>query len=266
MNDTYTGGYPGIAGQRVIVTAGAAGIGLATARAFRDAGAKVEICDTDAEALAALAQSDPDIGASQADVAEPDEVARFFEAAIGRLGGLEVLVNNAGIAGPTSPIESCDFEGWQRTLAVNLDGQFLCTRLAVPLMKAAKRGAVVNLSSAAGVHGFPLRAPYATAKWGVIGLTKTLAMELGPWNIRVNAICPGPVEGPRIDRVIKADAASRGLEEAEVRDAYLKQTSMRVFVSADDIAHMILFICSDAGARISGQALSVDGHTERLGI
>ena len=261
-----TNGYPGIAGQRVIVTAGAAGIGLAIARGFCEAGARVHICDTDAAALAALAKSDPEIGASQADVAEPDQVARLFEEALGRLGGLEVLVNNAGIAGPTAPIESCDLDGWRRTLAVNLDGHFLCTRLAVPHMKEAQRGSIVNLSSAAGILGFPLRAPYATAKWGVVGLTKTLAMELGPWNIRVNAICPGPVEGPRIDRVIKADAESRGLEEAEVREAYLKQTSMRVFVSAADIAHMVLFICSDAGARISGQALSVDGHTEKLGI
>ena len=264
MTDTPV--YAGIAGQRVIVTAGAAGIGLAIARGFRDAGARVHVCDIDAEALAALAESDPDIGASRADVSEPDQVKRLFEAALERLGGLEVLVNNAGVAGPTAPIETCDFEGWQRTLAVNLDGHFLCTRLAVPLMKAAKRGAIVNLSSAAGVHGFPLRAPYATAKWGLIGLTKTLAMELGAWNIRVNAICPGPVEGPRIDRVILADAASRGLEEAEVREAYLRQTSMRVFVSAADIAQQVLFICSDAGARISGQALSVDGHIERLGI
>lgn len=262
---TYTA-YPGVADQRVIITAGAAGIGLAIARAFQAAGAQVHICDNDAEALAAIAASDPEIGTGLADVAEPDQVARYFDEALAHLGGLEVLVNNAGIAGPTGPIESCELEAWRRTLAINLDGQFLCARQAVPVMKEAKRGAIVNLSSAAGVHGFPLRTPYAASKWGVIGLTKTLAMELGPWGIRVNAICPGAVEGPRIDRVIKADAAARGLSEASVRDAYLGQSSMRTFVSAADIAHMVLFICSDAGAKISGQALSVDGHTEKLGI
>ncbi len=249
-----------------MVTAGGAGIGLAIARAFRDAGAETYVCDSDPAALAALADSDPDIGAAPADVSEPGQVARLFDAALGRLGGLDVLVNNAGIAGPTGPLETCAPEAWRRTLAINLDGQYLCARQAIPVMKAAKRGAIVNLSSTAGLLGFPLRAPYAASKWAVIGLTKTLAMELGPWNIRVNAICPGSVEGPRIDRVIAAEAASRGIDAGAVREAYLSQTSMRTFVGTADIAHMVLFLCSDAGAKISGQALSVDGHTETLGM
>jgi len=258
--------YPGLSGQRVLVTAGGAGIGLAIARAFRDAGAQTYVCDTDPAALADLAESDPDIGAAAADVSDPAQVERLFDDALVHLGGLDVLVNNAGIAGPTGPLEDCPPEAWRRTLAVNLDGQYLCARRAIPVMKAAKRGAIVNLSSTAGLFGFPLRAPYAASKWAVIGLTKTLAMELGPWGIRVNAICPGSVEGPRIDRVIAADAAARGVDAEAVREAYLRQTSMRTFVGTADIAQMVLFLCSEAGAKISGQALSVDGHTETLGL
>ncbi len=254
----------GIENKRVVVTAGAAGIGRAIAHAFRAAGARVHVCDTDEVRLADLAEEDPDIGRSVADVADPAQVARLFDDALAGLGGIDVLVNNAGIAGPTGPIEDCDPEDWRQTLAVNLDGAFHCLRRAIPVLKRARGGAVVNISSTAGLFGYPLRAPYAAAKWGLIGLTKTLAMELGPWGIRVNAICPGSVEGPRMDRVIAAEAAVRGTSAEGVREDYLRQNSLHRFISAGEIAQMALFLCSEAGANISGQALSVDGNTETL--
>ncbi len=255
----------GLEGKRAVVTAGAGGIGRAIAEALAGAGARVHICDTDAGAMEDAARVIPGLGFTLADVADPAAVDRLFDEALDGLGGLDILVNNAGIAGPSAPVEEVSPEDWRRTIAVGLDGAFLCARRAVPPLKSAGGGCIVNMSSSAGVMGFPNRSPYAAAKWGVVGLTKTLAMELGPHNIRVNAICPGSVEGARIDGVIAADAAARGLSEAEVREAYVRQVSMRTFVTAQDIANMVLFICSDAGAKISGQALSVDGNTESLG-
>ncbi len=254
----------GLEGKRVLITAGAAGIGRRTAEGFADAGARVHVCDIDEAALSDLAGGRPDIGCTRADVAEEADVERLFAEATANLGGLDVLVNNAGIAGPTGAIETLALEDWKRCLAVNLDGMFLCTRRAVPLIEAAGGGAIVNLSSAAGLHGFPNRSPYSTAKWGVIGLTKTLAMELGPRGIRVNAICPGPVAGPRIDRVIEADARVTGRPLEEVRERYLRTNSLRTFIDAADVADVVLFLCSELGRRINGQAIAVDGYTETL--
>ncbi len=252
--------------KRVIVTAAASGIGQAIARSFLDAGARVHACDLDEEALKAFSRSASGLGTTRADVADPAQVDRFFDDAIARLGGLDILVNNAGIAGPVGPIETLDPEGWNRAIAVNLTGHFLCARRAVPLLKQAGGGSIVNISSTAGLFGCPNRSPYASSKWGVIGLTKTLAMELGTSGIRVNAICPGSVAGERIERVIRAEAESRGVGADEVRTSYLRQSSMRTFVERDDVASLVLFICSDGGAKISGQALTVDGHTETLTV
>ncbi len=251
--------------QRVLVTAGGSGVGLAIAQAFAAAGDSVLVCDIDRSRLDQLAASRA-IAVTEADVSAPGQVARLFDHVQRELGGLDVLVNNAGTSGPTGPVESLSFDDWRQTLAVNLDSQFLCTRHAVPMLKAAGGGSIVNISSTAGLHGYPLRVPYAAAKWGVIGLTKTLAMELGTHGIRVNAICPGSVDGERMDRVVAAEARARGVSEREVRDGFVRQTSMRVFVRAEDVAALALFVCSDAGATISGQALAVDGHTEGLGM
>lgn len=253
-------------GKRAVVTAGAEGIGRAITETLVKAGARVHICDVDEAKLQAAAQALPGLGTTLADVAEPADVDRLFDEALGAMGGLDILVNNAGIAGPTGPVDEIDYEGWRRCIAVDLDGPFLCARRAVPAIRAAGGGSIVNISSTAGLFGFPNRSPYAAAKWGVIGFTKTLAMEHGPDGIRVNAICPGSVSGPRIDRVIAADAKERGLPEDEIRAAYQRQVSMRCFVDAEDIANMILFLCSDAGAKVSGQALAVDGHTESLAV
>lgn len=253
-----------LAEQRVLVTAGGAGVGRAIAAAFLDAGARVHICDLDPAALERARSARPALSASRCDVADPDQVDRLFDDALAELGGLDVLVSNAGIAGPTAAVEDCDPAAWRHTLAVNLDGSFYCARRAIPHLKAAGGGAIVNLSSTAGLFGYPLRSPYVAAKWAIIGFTKTLAMELGPHGIRANAICPGPVAGPRMDRVIAAQAEARHLPEQEIRDSYTKNVSLRSFVEAEDIAQTAVFLCSPAGARISGQALAVDGHTESL--
>jgi NAD(P)-dependent dehydrogenase (short-subunit alcohol dehydrogenase family) len=179
-------------------------------------------------------------------------------------GSLDVLVNNAGIAGPTARVEDIEPADWDRTIAVDLNGQFYCARLAVPLLKGAGGGSIINISSSAAFSGYPLRSPYAASKWAVIGLTKTLAMELGRFGIRVNAICPGSVEGPRIDRVIERDAAARGMTPEAVRNIYLSHTSMHTFVTADEVASLAAFLASDGGAKISGQVIGVDGHTESI--
>ncbi len=254
----------GLTNTRVIITAGGAGIGRATARAFHAAGARVHICDVDAATLADAQAELPGLSVSEADVSDPDQVDRLFDAALDALGGLDVLVNNAGIAGPTALLEDCEPAEWRRTLAVNLDGQFYCLRRAIPALKAAGGGAIVNLASTAGLYGYPRRGPYVASKWAIVGLTKSLAIELGPSGIRVNAICPGSIEGPRMDRVIAAEAAATGSSEEEVRQAYMRNTSMRCFIDAEDIANMAVFLCSPAGAKVSGQALAVDGHTESL--
>ncbi|MGH6912769.1 MAG: SDR family oxidoreductase [Geminicoccales bacterium] len=251
-------------GQRVVLTAGAAGIGRATLETLVEAGAKVVTCDVDQGAIDRLRGEIPTVPGIVADVSAPADIDRLFDLATEQLGGLDILVNNAGIAGPTAPIEAIEPEEWARTLEVNLTGQYLCARRAVPLIKAAGGGSIVNLSSAAGRFGFALRTPYAASKWAVVGLTKSLAIELGAEQIRVNAICPGAVEGERINRVIAAKAEARGVAFEAMYDEYVAQASMRRMVSAKDIANMILYLCSDAGRLISGQVLGVDGNIEAL--
>jgi NAD(P)-dependent dehydrogenase (short-subunit alcohol dehydrogenase family) len=251
-------------GLRVVITAGASGIGRGVAEAFLERGARVHVCDVSEARLAECCQALPGLGATPADVADPAQVDRLFDEALASLGGLDVLVNNAGVAGPTAPVEAVTPAEWERTLAVNLHGQFYCARRAVPLLRAAGGGSIVNLASTAGLFGYPNRSPYAASKWAVIGFTKTLAMELGPDGIRVNAICPGSVDGPRMDAVIEADARARGLRPEEVLATYVQQVSMRTFIDRSDVANLILFLVSPAGRRISGQALAVDGHTETL--
>lgn len=254
----------GIRDLRVLVTAGASGIGLATARAFAREGARVHVCDVDGAALDALAASDPAVTRSVCDVADQDGVARLFREAQAALGGLDALVNNAGVAGPTAPCEDVALPDWERTLAVNLTGQFLCVRLAIPLLKASANASIANLSSAAGRFGFPNRTPYAAAKWGVVGFTKSLSIELGPYGIRVNAICPGSVAGARIDAVFAGKAALRGVAPEVVRAEALARTSLRRMVSAEDIADAIVFLASPRGANISGQALPIDADVQAL--
>ena len=181
--------------KRVIITAAATGIGRVTAESFLAAGARVYVCDVDEAGLKAFKAAHPALGAAPADVADPAQLDRFFDAALAGLGGLDIMVNNAGIAGPTANVEDVKLEDWRRTLAVNLDATYMCCRRVVPVLKKNGSGAIINLSSAAGIHGFARRTPYASAKWAIVGLTKSLALELGPFGIRVNAICPGRRRG-----------------------------------------------------------------------
>lgn len=247
---------------RVMVTAAGSGIGRAITLAFANAGATVHVCDAD-EALLRRAASDcPEITAECIDVTDEVAIGRWFDDVVNRLGGLDVLVNNAGIAGPTAAIEDMDYKAWQRCLAVGIDSQFLTCRRAVPVMKDQGAGSIINMSSTAGLYGLPYRTPYATAKWGVIGFTKSLAAEVGRWNIRVNAICPGAVEGPRMERVIAAEAQASGRNAEAVRADYTQGVSLKRFVRPEEIAAMALFLASPQSSMISGQAITVDGHTE----
>jgi NAD(P)-dependent dehydrogenase (short-subunit alcohol dehydrogenase family) len=242
-----------------MVSAGGAGIGRAVAAAFAAQGAAVRVCDVDEAALADLPEG---VTGVVADVAEEAGVDRWFDAALADLGGLDVLVNNAGISGPTAAVEDVSPAEWRRCLAVCLDGQFLCARRAAPVMKRQGSGSIINISSTAGLFGYGLRTPYAAAKWGVIGLTKSLAVELGPHGVRANAICPGAVEGDRMVRVIAAEARLRGRSEDELRAEYTSGSSIARFVDPREIADACLFLASPAARMISGQALAVDGHTE----
>jgi NAD(P)-dependent dehydrogenase (short-subunit alcohol dehydrogenase family) len=254
----------GIKGLRVLVTAGANGIGREVARAFIGEGAKVHVCDIDPGALRRLARSDPKITRTRADVADRKDVERLFRDALKVLGKLDVLVNNAGIAGPTGRVEEIAPRDWDRCLAINITGQFNCARLAVPYLRKSRNPSIVNLSSAAGRLGFSMRTPYSASKWAVVGFTKSLAKELGPEGIRVNAIQPGIVEGERINRVFEAKAKARGISFEEMRDEALSFTSMRTSVTPQQIADAILFICSVRGRTISGQAISICGDTQML--
>lgn len=251
-------------GKRIAITAGANGIGLAMARRFVEAGAAVCVCDVDREALQRLTGEHERLRAFEADVSDPAAVEAFLSQAGASMGGLDVLVNNAGVAGPTAPCEEIEIDDWRRTIEIDLNAQFYCAKYAIPMLKAAGGGSIVIMASNAAFFGYALRSPYTAAKWALIGLTKTLAMELGPHKIRVNALCPCSVEGPRIDGVIAREAAARGLSADKVRADYQRQSSLRTFVTADDVAAMALFLISDQGARISGQAIGVDGHTETL--
>ncbi|MBA2590261.1 MAG: SDR family oxidoreductase [Alphaproteobacteria bacterium] len=242
---------------RVLVTAGAAGIGQAITTALVETGARVHICD--------VVPSDmPGVSSTLADVSDEAAVDRLFDDVREKLGGLDVLVNNAGIAGPTGKIEDLSLADWRRTLDVDLTGQFLCARRAVPMLKQAGGGAIINMSSAAGRFGYAFRTPYAAAKWGVIGLTQSLAKELGPSNIRVNAILPGVIKGPRMEKVIRDRAEQTGVAFEAMEKQYLERISLRRMTDPQDVAAMVVFLVSDAGRNISGQSLGVDGNVESL--
>lgn len=264
MPQLQTSQTPEASPQRVLITAAASGIGFKTALDFVGSGARVFICDSDSRALQSSMQKYPALGGMLCDVSIEAQVEALFAQATHFLGGLDVLVNCAGIAGPTANVAEMDFFEWRQCLAVNLDGTFLCCRAAARLMGAQSSGAIINLSSTAGLYGFPRRAPYASAKWAIRGFTKTLAQELGPMGVRVNCVCPGSVEGERMDRVIAAEANKTGRSEQEVRQLFTQSASLRCFVSAEDISNTIRFLASPQGARISGQELVVDGNTETL--
>ncbi|WP_313387666.1 SDR family oxidoreductase [Achromobacter aegrifaciens] len=252
-------------GKRVLVTAGAQGIGLAIARKFLEAGAEVHVCDVDEAACKAAAAAHPSLGVSVTDVSSEAQVQAMFGELARKWGKLDALVNNAGVAGPTNRLEETALDAWQRTLDVNLTGTFLCARSAVPLLRAAGGGSIVNISSVAGRLGFSLRTPYSASKFGLAGLTQTWAMELGPSNIRVNSVLPGVVSGDRVERVIAARAAAGGVSNDAMREQLVDKVSLRRMTSPQDVANQVAYLCSDEGAIISGQSISVCGNVEYLG-
>lgn len=244
---------------RVLVTAGGAGIGRAMAEGFAAAGHQVWVTDVDAASLTDLPEG---WRGSVVDVTDETGMQALFAEIAEDWGGLDVLCANAGIAGPTARVEDVALADWRACVSVNLEGAFLAAKYAAPMMKVAGAGAIILTSSTAGQYGYPNRAPYAAAKWAVIGLMKTLAMELGPFGIRANAICPGAVEGPRMEGVLEREAAAKGMSRDAVYAGYASGTSMGRFVEAADIANMAVFLGSDAARLVSGQVIAVDGHTE----
>ncbi len=246
----------GIERKRVLVTAGGSGIGAVLARRFVDAGALVTICDTDPSGFDGLGL--------EADVTDEAQMATVYERVDAEFGGVDIVCANAGTGGPAGGIETLDYEAWKACVGVNLHGAFLTCRGAAERMKRQGSGVILVTSSTAGLFGYPNRSPYAAAKWALIGLTKTLAMELGPFGVRVNAICPGSVEGDRMERVLANESAARGIAVEDLRESYVRGVSMKTWVTADQVADTALFLASDAGKTISGQAIAVDGHTETL--
>jgi NAD(P)-dependent dehydrogenase (short-subunit alcohol dehydrogenase family) len=247
-----------------LITGAGSGIGKVMAQHFEKAGARIWICDADTNNLEQSLKENPDWNGTPCDVSDENQVDQLFKEMSDSFGGLEILVNNAGIAGPTAPVEEIDPGEWRRSVGVNLNGAFYCTRLATPLLKNSPKASIINISSVAGRLGFARRLPYASTKWAMIGFIESLAKELGPSGIRVNALLPGIVEGPRIEGVFQARAESEGVPYEEVRDRVLNNVSMKRMVSAGDVAEMAVFLCSEAGKNISGQSISVCGNVENL--
>jgi NAD(P)-dependent dehydrogenase (short-subunit alcohol dehydrogenase family) len=251
-------------GLRVLVTAGGSGIGRVIAETFARAGARVHVSDIQPEFLDEAKRRRPDISQTLGDVAKLADVERLFDDVQRSLGGLDVLVNNAGIAGPTAKVEDIRPEDWDRTIAVDVNGMFYCTRKAMPMLKRSGGGSIINLSSIAGRLGFPMRTPYSAAKWAVVGFTQSLAAEAGPDGVRVNCIQPGIVEGERVERIVAAKAEALGVSPSVVLEKMVEGVSLKTTVTAEDVANTALFLASDAGTHISGQAISVCGGVRYL--
>jgi len=251
---------------KIVITAGASGIGSEIAMILSQADAKVIICDKDQEVLDQFSKNNPEIITLKADVSREEEVASFFNEIKDHFGEINALINNAGIAGPSAKLEDTNFNDWKNTLSVNLNGTFLSTKSAIPLLRSAGGGSIINIGSTSSFMGTPLRSSYSATKWGLIGLTKTWAMEYGEDNIRINTICPSSVNGERIEQVIEREAKYRSVSPEEIKAAYLSQTSMKTFVDAEEIAGMIVYLLSPLARKITGQMLAIDGHTESLSM
>lgn len=251
--------------RRIVVTGGASGIGRAIVEHFRlIEDARIAICDADRAAVEEFRKTHPDAIAEVCDVRDEAQMDAFLAQVEAAWGGADVVCANAGTGGPAGRIEKLDYQAWQDCVGVNLFGAFLTCRWAARVMKAQESGVITITSSTSGFAGVPFRTPYVAAKWGLVGLMKTLAMELGPFGIRVNAVAPGAVEGPRMERVLEMEAAADGRDIEEVRRLYADGTSMKTWVSGQDIAQMVGFLASDAASKVSGQLMAVDGHTERM--
>ena len=245
-------------GSVALVTGAARGLGLEISRALIRAGAQVALMGPNPETIAKAAAEAGGIAMPGSVTSEAD-VTAVFTAIQQRFGRLDVLVNNAGIGGPAAPLSEVTREQWDEVMDINLTGAFLCAKHAVKMMQPVKRGRIINIASVAGRIGYGLRSPYCASKWGMIGLTRALAVEMGPYNIPVNAILPGAVEGDRIDRVIRDRAAAMGADEARVRQQYESQAALGRMVRPTDISDMVLYLCSPAGDNITGQSIDVSG-------
>ena len=250
---------------RVVITAGASGIGSEIAIALSESNAKVIICDINEDLLESFSAKNPQIEAHHVDVSNESEIESFFTGIKNKFNGIDVLINNAGISGPSAKLEDINFDDWKKTLGVNLDGVFLATRSAVPLLKN-NGGSIINIGSTSSFLGNPLRSAYSATKWGLIGLTKTWAMEYGENNIRVNAVCPSSVNGERIENVIRKEAEYRNISPEKIKSVYLNQTSLKTFIDVEEVIGMIVYLTSPLAKKITGQMLVIDGNTESLSM
>jgi len=253
--------------KKIIISAGASGIGWATAKICLSKGAIVYLCDIDNKSLNKIkknSQYNKKLFAYKCDASDEDDVSNFFNQVNKKTKKIDALINNVGIAGPTGIIEKLNSEDWERTLKINVISHFYFTKLAIPMLKKNKGGSIINISSGAGIMGFPLRSPYAASKWAVIGVTKTLAMELGKYNIRVNAICPGTIKGGRMVRVIRDKAKFLKVSKKLVEKEFVSMASMNCWIYEEDIGKMCSFLISNDSERVSGQAISVDGNATRM--
>ena len=253
--------------KNIIISAAADGIGWTIAKSCLEKGYSVYLSDINQQKIDEIKDHpliNNKIFIDNVDANNPDSIEKYFDSIKEKTATIDALINNVGIAGPTGPMESLSISDWKRTIEVNINGHFYFTKHAIPLLKANNGGSIINISSTAGLFGFPLRTPYAASKWAVIGITKSLAMELGDFNVRVNAICPGSVSGDRMKRVIEAKAKSIGIPAEELQQDYESMVSLKTFVDKEDIANMALFLISNEAKRISGQVMTVDGNTERM--
>ena len=253
--------------KNIIISAAADGIGWAIAKSFLEKGYIVYLSDINQQKIDEINEHpliNKKIFIDNVDANNPDSVEKYFDGIKEKTLTIDALINNVGIAGPTGPMEGLSISNWKNTIEVNINSHFYFTKYAIPLLKANNGGSIINISSTAGLFGFPLRTPYAASKWAVIGITKSLAIELGDFNVRVNAICPGSVSGDRMKRVIEAKAKSIGIPAEELQQDYESMVSLKTFVDKEDIANMALFLISNEAKRISGQVMTVDGNTERM--
>src|SRR6056300_1565484 len=252
--------------KKIIISAGASGIGWATTKVCLTKGATVFICDIEKKYLTKAKKhplNNKKLFVYECDAANEHAVKELFKNILKKTKKLDCLINNVGIAGPTGTIENLKSEDWEKTLKVNVISHFYFSKLAIPMIKRNKGGSIINLSSGAGIMGFPLRSPYAASKWAIIGVTKTLAMELGKFNIRVNAVCPGTIKGDRMKRVIKDKAKFTKVSTKVIEKDFVSMSSMKQWILEEDIGKMCSFLISDDSSKVSGQVISVDGHTER---
>jgi len=248
--------------SRVIVTAGGSGIGRAIAEHFLASGASVHICDINQEALDETLTCNPGMRGSIANVGQPKDVDRLFEQATDWMGGLDVLVNNAGIGGPNAPVDEMEDDEWDLTIQINLNGAFYCAKRAARIMKQQESGSIINISSTSARTGLPNRAPYVASKVGLEGLTRNLARELGPFGIRCNAVLPGSIENERGRMLLKRLAEREGISAEEARNRRLKYISMRTRIDPGEIADVVVTLTTHQFRHVTGQSLSVCGNAE----